>query len=207
MRKIKSLKFKIQNSKLIKGFTMIELLIVIAVLGVLATAVLSAINPIEQINRGRDTGSRSDAEQLLSAFSRYFTTQEVYPWQRKTANPADPEAIPLVGDPAALRVVDATWLDPGAVALVLDKLTTGGTAELQLSFITRVKSLPAANKLRAYNRGTAGDAVYVCFPARSGSFDTEARARCTAGLPPDLLSAGLLAICPAAPAKAMVCLP
>ena len=54
------------------AFTMIELLIVIAILGILAVAVLAAINPIEQINRGRDTGSRSDAEQLLSAIDRFY---------------------------------------------------------------------------------------------------------------------------------------
>ncbi|NIT03538.1 prepilin-type N-terminal cleavage/methylation domain-containing protein, partial [Candidatus Saccharibacteria bacterium] len=53
-----------------RGFTMIELLIVIAVIGILAIAVLAAINPIEQINRGRDTGSRSDAEQLIGAIDR-----------------------------------------------------------------------------------------------------------------------------------------
>ena len=63
------------------GFTMIELLIVIAILGILAVAVLSAINPIEQINRGRDTGSRTDSEQLLTAIERFNAFQRYYPWQ------------------------------------------------------------------------------------------------------------------------------
>ena len=63
------------------GFTMIELLIVITILGILAVAVLSAINPIEQINRGRDTGSISDAEQLLGAADRFNAFQGHYPWQ------------------------------------------------------------------------------------------------------------------------------
>ena len=62
------------------GFTMIELLVVIAVIGVLAVAVLSSINPIEQINKGRDTRSRSDAAQLISAVDRYFAIHEKYPW-------------------------------------------------------------------------------------------------------------------------------
>ncbi|KUK79563.1 MAG: hypothetical protein XD95_0296 [Microgenomates bacterium 39_7] len=70
------------------GFTMIELLIVITILGILAVAVLSAINPIEQINRGRDTGSQSDAEQLLSAIDRYNAFQGYYPWQ-EDANDLD----------------------------------------------------------------------------------------------------------------------
>lgn len=194
-------------SKVSQGFTMIELLIVIAVLGVLATAVLAAINPIEQIDRGRDTGSRSDAEQLLSAIDRYYTTQELFPWQRPST--VDTAAVPLVN--GAMQVVDLNWKDPGNVNIVLNKLATGGTAELKQSFVTRISNLAAANKLRIYMRGTAGDSVYVCFPARSGAFDTEARTRCLdaqcTGLPADLLSAGCAVVCPVAPAKAMVCLP
>src|SRR5690606_2962307 len=62
------------------GFTMIELLVVIAVIGVLAVAVLSSINPIEQINKGRDTRTRSDAAQLINAIDRYFAVHELYPW-------------------------------------------------------------------------------------------------------------------------------
>ncbi len=69
------------------GFTMIELLIVITILGILAVAVLSAINPIEQINRGRDTGRQSDAEQLLSAIDRYNAFQGYFPWQIDANDP------------------------------------------------------------------------------------------------------------------------
>ena len=64
----------------LKGFTLVELLIVIALLGVLAAAVLAAINPLEQANRARDTRMRSDASQLLAATDRYFVTQSEFPW-------------------------------------------------------------------------------------------------------------------------------
>ncbi len=63
-----------------KGFTLVELLIVIALLGVLAAAVLAAINPLEQANRARDTRVRSDASQLLAAIDRYFVAQSEFPW-------------------------------------------------------------------------------------------------------------------------------
>lgn len=63
-----------------KGFTLVELLIVIALIGVLAVAVLAAINPLEQLNRARDTGMESDASQLLAAIDRYYATQEFFPW-------------------------------------------------------------------------------------------------------------------------------
>lgn len=62
------------------GFTLVELLIVIALIGVLAVAVLSAINPLEQINRARDTGYKNDVEQLISALDRYYTAQQKLPW-------------------------------------------------------------------------------------------------------------------------------
>lgn len=169
------------NSKFKAGFTMIELLIVIAVLGVLATAVLSAINPIEQINRGRDTGSRSDSEQFLSAIDRYYTTQEMYPWQVGTDDLEETDA-------ADWQMVDGEWLDSAGIS-VINKLSTGGTAELKQSFITRISNLADDHKLYAHMRGTPGDSVYICFQARSGSFKTEALNRCGAncsGLPADL---------------------
>ena len=63
-----------------KGFTLVELLIVIALIGILAAVVLAAINPLEQANRARDTRLRSDAAQLLAAIDRYFSNKEEFPW-------------------------------------------------------------------------------------------------------------------------------
>lgn len=62
-----------------RGFTLIEMLIVIAVIGVLAVAVLSAINPIEQMRKARDTRRRSNAAELLNGLERYYATNETYP--------------------------------------------------------------------------------------------------------------------------------
>jgi len=64
-----------------KGFTLIELLIVISILGILAVAVLSAINPVEQLKKARDAGRKSDAAELLNAHERYFTTFGCYAWE------------------------------------------------------------------------------------------------------------------------------
>ena len=59
-----------------KGFTLIELLVVITLIGVLAVAVLSALNPIEQINKARDAAKRADSSQLLASLDRYFASNE-----------------------------------------------------------------------------------------------------------------------------------
>lgn len=68
-----------------KGFTLIELLVVITLIGILAIAVLSALNPIEQINKARDAGRRSDAAQIMSAIDRYYASNELFPWNNSSA--------------------------------------------------------------------------------------------------------------------------
>lgn len=54
------------------GFTLIELLVVIAVIGVLAGAIIVAINPTEQLQRARDAGRKSTAQQLANAVNGYY---------------------------------------------------------------------------------------------------------------------------------------
>lgn len=67
-----------------KGFTLIELLIVVALIGILAVALLSAINPVEQAKKARDAGRKSDSAELLNAYERYYSTYGCYPWARAT---------------------------------------------------------------------------------------------------------------------------
>lgn len=68
------------------GFTLVELLIVIGLLGAIALIVIAAINPIEQANRARDTRFKSDGAQLISAVDRYFAANSKFPWM--TVNPS-----------------------------------------------------------------------------------------------------------------------
>ena len=56
-----------------KGFTLIELLVVIAVLGVLATVVIVALNPFQQLAKGRDAGRLSVTAQLGETTVTYAT--------------------------------------------------------------------------------------------------------------------------------------
>lgn len=160
--------------KKIKGFTMIELLIVIAVLGVLAIAVLAAINPIEQINRGRDTGSRSDAEQLLSAVDRYNASQLVWPWQDAADDP-DAVAWSQVTEDSQAGSIPCSMLHN----LRHDATDTDclGTDEIKVSFVTRLIAA-RYNALYIEYGGGPGDSVYVCFSPQSMSFSQEADRRC-----------------------------
>ncbi len=63
-----------------KGFTLVELLIVIAIIGVLAVVVLVAINPVEQLAKTRDAGRLSTVTQVGHALQAYYTSQDAqYP--------------------------------------------------------------------------------------------------------------------------------
>lgn len=166
------------------GFTMIELLIVIAILGILAVAVLSALNPIEQINRGRDTGSRSDAEQLLGAIDRFNAFQGYYPWQTGATDVNDAVAWTSWDSNAALADGAAT---PCPVAEKLSVAVVGGctgTDELKVTYFSRIFDT-GYNHMFIYNNGDQGDSTYICFAPKSKAFVTEAATRVAGVLPSD----------------------
>lgn len=62
-----------------KGITLIEILLVISAIGVLATIVIIAINPLRQLAQARDTNRRAAAESLKSALFQYNIDNEAYP--------------------------------------------------------------------------------------------------------------------------------
>lgn len=59
-----------------KGFTLVELLIVIAVIGVLAAVLLMAINPVEQLNKARDGGATNRCKELIGAAERHYAVNQ-----------------------------------------------------------------------------------------------------------------------------------
>jgi len=61
------------------AFTLIELLLVIAIIGILAAVVAVAINPAQKINQANDAKAKSDIGQVASAAQSYFTTNQTYP--------------------------------------------------------------------------------------------------------------------------------
>lgn len=137
-----------------RGFTLIEMLIVIAVIGVLAVAVLSAINPVEQMRKARDTRRRSNAAELLNALERYYATNEEY------------DATFLLG------TVDGTGcasiVVAGGVVDTADLAELIASNELKEEFSARIDS--AENTLYAGIDSTAGtDLASVCYEIESAA--------------------------------------
>lgn len=69
-----------------KGFTLVELIIVIAIIGILAAGLLVLLDPIEQINRANDAAKDSNARDAVRALDRYFAVKQAYPRNDATYN-------------------------------------------------------------------------------------------------------------------------
>lgn len=102
-----------------KGFTLIELIIVIAIVGVLAAVILAVINPIEQLAKSRDAGRRSSVSQLGKAMEAYFANSPtgLYPatsatWQTSLIGPNGTKDI----KGALTAPSGASWSCPAANA-------------------------------------------------------------------------------------------
>jgi len=130
-----------------KGFTLIELLIVIVILGILAAALLSAINPLEQIRKSQDTSKKSDAAELLNALERYYTTFQFYPSGSAAAPTGD-----LGTSPVAASSLTAVRTD----------LET--TSEVKPEFFTR------SNMSALYVSLDSDDLAHICFTPASNTF-------------------------------------
>jgi prepilin-type N-terminal cleavage/methylation domain-containing protein len=155
---------------LAQGFTLVELLIVIALLGVIATIVIAAINPIEQANKARDAGYKNDASELVSAIQRYYASQSNFPWT--TLNPA--------------TTADAQFGWVSADAVTVGLCAAAGTAcqssaaspapligsyELQTSFLSKawIGAGNQSDKLYIGKAPGSSSGVYVCWVPRANS--------------------------------------
>ena len=152
------------------GFTMIELLVVIAIIGILAVAVLSAINPVEQLNKGSDTGARADAAELLGGVERYYAVQEKYPWAvTRTTAPtwtADVDAFT-----SGTTVASLAWMN-----------TMSDVDEIKKTLINRVAKHAGdtIKQLKLYYEVPPSSIMSICFVPESKQFKAEAAARCLA---------------------------
>lgn len=72
--------------KVTLGFTLVELLIVLAILGILATTLIVAVNPARQFAKARDTQRESDLYGILSAVYQY-SSEHSGAWPDTDGNP------------------------------------------------------------------------------------------------------------------------
>ena len=59
-----------------KGFTLLELLLVIAIIAILAGLIIFNLNPAQRLNDSNDAKVRSDVEAIASAMALYITDKQ-----------------------------------------------------------------------------------------------------------------------------------
>jgi type II secretory pathway pseudopilin PulG len=70
-----------------KAFTLMEILIFIALIALLATALLTSLNPFSQIQKAWDAKRKKDLEVLNKAFEDYYNDKGCYPLPEEVCYP------------------------------------------------------------------------------------------------------------------------
>jgi len=68
------------------GFTLTELLIVMAITGILSIAIAGILNPTVLVNKGKDSQRKKDLNRIKIAFEEYFNDKGYYPQDVYTWN-------------------------------------------------------------------------------------------------------------------------
>jgi len=185
-----------------KGFTLVELLIVIALIAILSVAVLATINPIEQTNKARDARVQNDAAEVMNAYERYYASLNRYPWMEFTGGaagaPLETAAVTLRSDdygfgicsnePDQARLLAHVYTSTCAATCVSGAYTNVliQTSELKSSFAGKdmfepVRSAPVARAAQALWTVKAEDSnsIYVCYiPKASANRVDTTKLRC-----------------------------
>ena len=86
-----------------KGFTLIELIITLAVIGVLVSLILVAINPQRIIEDTRDSRNRAEMNAVKTALQLFFNDNNSYPAALGALVPAYARALPSVTTDASFQ--------------------------------------------------------------------------------------------------------
>jgi type II secretion system protein G len=78
-----------------KGFTLIELIVVIAIIGVLVSASVVALDPLGQIKKATDAQRKSDLALIQRALEEYYNDKGEYP-QHTATGQIDDEKLGII---------------------------------------------------------------------------------------------------------------
>ncbi len=126
---------------------MVELLIVIGILGILAAGLLAAIDPLEQLKKGRDTQARGITVEYSNALTRYYAIYGSMPWGTGATGPVSLSSV--------ANGVTQTLIDVGELKTEFNRGLPGSTGG-KISLIG----------------ASAGD-VYLCFDPESKAISAD----------------------------------
>lgn len=152
-----------------KGFTLVELLVVVTLIAILAVAVLATINPIEQRRKAIDTSVKNAMAEVMSAEERFFATYGCYSWENSAAGTYD--CTDTADDPAS----EVDFAAGGA--LLPDMLVD--TGEVKQILLDRVDQTTDPWASVALTEDATGG-LHVCYIPISVSFQQLATCDATA---------------------------
>lgn len=68
-----------KNNRNIQGFTLLEILLVVAIIAILSAIVIVALNPSKMLANARNVERKSDLKQINSALQQYYIDHREYP--------------------------------------------------------------------------------------------------------------------------------
>src|SRR5258708_6411124 len=81
-----------------RGFTLVELLIVISIMAILASGLVMIVNPLGQLAKSRDARRKSDLHQMELALEQYYNDNGKYPYRCETAGVNSTNTQPWLPD-------------------------------------------------------------------------------------------------------------
>ncbi|MFA6096815.1 MAG: type II secretion system protein [Candidatus Paceibacterota bacterium] len=112
----------------LKGFTLLELLIVIAILSILAMALILVLNPAETMKKSRDTQRMTDLSTVKTAIGLYLTNSTT-PAMDMGSNGSCKVGATWVGEESSGKIYYSVPSDTTDISdMILDGTTFTGTA-------------------------------------------------------------------------------